>query len=63
MPKYRAYVTVRQYRAFDFEADDDQLAFDHIDYLTYDRGAAYVLNEWQESGPDDFFIDEIEEIS
>lgn len=62
MPKYRAYAVVRFYREFEFEADDDDLAFDHADKLVYDGGASYVLNEWDESGPDDVEIDEVREI-
>jgi len=61
MPKYRAYVQFVQYRAFEFEADDDDLAFDHIDHMIGHRKFA-LLDEADESGPDEIFIDEVEEI-
>ena len=63
MANYRAYVTVKQYRSFEFEADNDELAFDHIEKLTWDNGPSYVLSQWDESGPDDIWIDEIEELA
>jgi hypothetical protein len=61
MSKYRAYLTFTQYRAFEFEADDDDLAYDHIDHLIDHRGFA-LLTEADESGPDEIYINEIEEI-
>jgi hypothetical protein len=61
MSKYRAYLTFTQYRAFEFEADDDDLAYDHIDHLIDHRGFL-LLTEADESGPDEIYINEIEEI-
>lgn len=61
MPKYRASLTFSMYRAFEFEADDDVLAWDHIEHLVAHRGLS-LINEAEESGPDDIFIDEVEEI-
>lgn len=61
MPKYIGYATVRMYRSFEFEADDDDLAYDHFDMLIDHKGIR-ILDEWQESGPDDVFIDMIDEV-
>ncbi len=61
MPKYRANLTFSMYRAFEFEADDDVLAWDHIEHLVGHRGLS-LINEADESGPDDIFIDEVVEI-
>lgn len=61
MPKYRAYLTFNQYRAFEFEADDEALAEDHIEHLIGHRKFA-LLDEADESGPDDILLDSIEEI-
>jgi hypothetical protein len=61
MPKYRANLTFSMYRAFEFEADDDVLAWDHIEHLVGHRGLS-LINEADESGPDEIFIDEVEEI-
>lgn len=61
MAKYRAYLTFTQYRAFEFEADDDELAYDHIEHLIGHRKFE-LLDEADESGPDEIFIDEIQEI-
>jgi hypothetical protein len=64
MPKYRAYVVATKYRAFEFEADNDDLAWDHMDTLQHnyrnDHDGFLALAE--ESGPDEINIDEIEEI-
>jgi hypothetical protein len=62
MSKYRAYLTINQYRAFEFEADDIDLAFDHMEHLIDHRGLSFIINEATESGPDDIYIEEIEEI-
>lgn len=64
MPKYRAYVTSRKYRAFEFEADDDVLAWDHMEQLVgnYQNDIERFLDLADESGPDELDIDEIEEI-
>lgn len=61
MPKYTAYVTVKMYRSFEFEADDIDLAYDHIEHLADHRGPSYILNEFDVSGPEDIFIDDIVE--
>ena len=60
MANYKAYVVVRMYREFDFEADDDDLAWDHIEKLTYDGGPSYVMSQWEESGPDDIYIESVD---
>jgi hypothetical protein len=64
MPKYRAYVTATKYRAFEFEADDDVLAWDHMETLlsNYSNDHDRFLAMAEESGPDEMFIDELEEI-
>lgn len=62
MPKYKGFAVVRFYREFVFEADDEELAWDHLDKLTYEGGASYVLNEWDESGPDDVYLEEVREL-
>lgn len=61
MPNYRAYMTFTQYRAFEFEADDLELAWDHVEHLIGHRKFA-LLDEATESGPDEIFLDEVEEI-
>lgn len=61
MPNYRALLTFTQYRAFEFEADDDELAYDHVEHLIGHRKFA-LLDEADESGPDEIFIDDIQEI-
>lgn len=60
MANYRAVVTVNFYRTFEFEADDIDLAYDHIEHLAEHMGPAYILNEWEESGPEEIFV-EVEE--
>lgn len=65
MPQYRAYITARQYRAFEFEADNDELAWDHIEKLVGDHqhgGIDRFLAMADESGPDELYIDQVEEI-
>jgi hypothetical protein len=61
MSKYRAYLVFTQYRSFEFEADDEILAEDHIEHLIGHRRFA-LLDEADESGPDDIMLDAIEEI-
>lgn len=61
MPKYRASVTFTQYRAFEFEADDEVLAWDHAEHLIGHRKFD-LLNEADESGPDEIWIDDVSEI-
>jgi len=64
MPKYRAYITQNRYRAFEFEADDDELAWDHMETLihNYYNEPDRLIDMAEESGPDEIHIDEIEEI-
>ncbi len=61
MPKYRGYITFNQYRAFEFEADDEELAFDHLEHLIGHRKFD-LLDEADESGPDEIYIEGIDEI-
>jgi hypothetical protein len=61
MSKYRAYLVFTQYRSFEFEAADEILAEDHIEHLIGHRRFA-LLDEADESGPDDIMLDTIEEI-
>jgi hypothetical protein len=64
MPNYRAYVVSNRYRAFEFEADNDELAYDHIEKLINDyqfKQEAFLAMS-DESGPDELTLDEIEEI-
>lgn len=64
MAKYRAYVTATQYRAFEFEADDADLAWDHMETLVsnYRNEIDRFLTMAEESGPDELFIEDVEEI-
>ena len=64
MPNYRAYVTVNQYRAFEFEADNDELAWDHMDTLlsNYQGEIPRFLALADESGPDEMTLDDVQEI-
>lgn len=64
MPKYRAYITSHRYRAFEFEADDETLAWDHMDQLIndYQSKAEMFLAMADESGPDELVLDDVEEI-
>lgn len=61
MPNYRAYITFNQYRSFEFEADDEVLAYDHIEHVIGHRKFD-LLNEADESGPDEIILDSVEEI-
>jgi hypothetical protein len=64
MPKYRAYVTAMQYRAFEFEAEDEVLAWDHMETLlhNYQNNIDSFLSMAVESGPDELILDDIGEI-
>lgn len=62
MPKYKGYATVRFYREFEFEAEDEELAWDHLEHLADHRGPSYIINEWTESGPDDVYLEGIDEL-
>jgi hypothetical protein len=64
MPKYRAFIIANKYRAFDFEADDEILAYDHIEQLIHDHQFKHdvFLAMADESGPDELVLDAIEEI-
>lgn len=64
MPKYRAYVVCNKYRAFEFEADDEILAEDHIEQLLRDYQFKHdrFLAMADESGPDELVLDGIVEI-
>lgn len=64
MPNYRAYMVLTKYRAFEFEADDDELAYDHMETLidNYRFNHDGLMAMATESGPDELFLDEIEEI-
>lgn len=55
MAKYKGYATIRMYREFEFEADDDDLAWDHFEKLCQDGD---VL-DWVESGPDDVYPEDV----
>lgn len=61
MPKYRLYVSLHQYRSFDFEADNYDLACDHADKLVSDLSPSYILNVWDKTEPEEVLIDAIEE--
>ena len=61
MPKYIGYATVMQYRSFEFEADDDDLAYDHFEMLLDHKGER-ILDEWEESGMTEVVIDQINEV-
>lgn len=64
MPNYRAYIVQTRYRAFEFEADDEILAHDHIDKLVRDyyNNQEAFMDMADESGPDDFEVNDVEEI-
>lgn len=62
MPKYRAYVTLAQYRSFEFEAEDEELAWDHADTLILNVGYDRIEREWEESGQTVVLLDDIGEI-
>lgn len=64
MPQYRAYVTAIQYRAFEFEADDEVMAYDHIEKLIgdYQNSIDRFLTLADELGPDELTLDSIVEI-
>ena len=64
MPKYRAYITQQRFRAFEFEADNDDLAWDHMETLihNYSNEPDRLIDMATESGPDNINLDEIEEI-
>jgi hypothetical protein len=64
MPKYRAFIIANKYRAFEYEADDEILAQDHIEQLIYDYQFKQdrFLAMADESGPDELVLDGIVEI-
>lgn len=64
MPKYVGYVTSYRYRSFEFEADDDVLAWDHMEQLVndYQRDPEAFLAMADESGPDELVLDDVVEI-
>lgn len=59
MPKYTGYVTVAQYRSFEFEADDEELAWDHMETLLLNHDEDYILNHWDESGETQVLLDDV----
>ena len=60
MPNYRAYIVQTRYRAFEFEADDEGLAWDHMETLMSNYGDR-IMSLADESGPDEITLDDIEE--
>lgn len=63
MPNYRGFVRLSSYRVFEFEADNDDLAWDHLEHLTENLSFGRIANEWEESGPDEISIEDVKEIS
>lgn len=61
MPSYIGYVTISQYRSFEFEADDEELAWDHMDTLILNHNYDSILSEWDESGEPQILLDDIGE--
>jgi hypothetical protein len=64
MPKYVGYVTQSRYRSFEFEADDEILAWDHFEQLVsdYQRNPEDFMGMATESGPDLLTVDDVVEI-
>lgn len=64
MPKYVGYLTQSRYRAFEFEADDEVLAWDHFEQLidNYRHNPEILMNMAEESGPDELHADDVVEI-
>lgn len=64
MPKYIGYVTQSRYRAFEFEADDEVLAWDHFEQLVNDHQHNHegFISMADESGPDELTVDDVVEI-
>lgn len=62
MPKYVGYITISKYRSFEFEADDADLAWDHLDTLVSNYGER-LEEMWDESGEDQIFCDDVVEVS
>lgn len=62
MPKYIGYVSLSQYRSFEFEAEDEELAWDHMDTLILNSDYDSILNEWDESGEPQILLDDIGEV-
>ena len=62
MPKYRMYVSFTQYRSFDFEADNEDLAWDHAEQLLEGSYPPSVLLKWEESGPEELQVEEVCEL-
>lgn len=64
MPKYVGYVTSTRYRSFEFEADDEVLAWDHFEQLVdnYQRNPENFLAMATESGPDELIVDDVVEL-
>jgi hypothetical protein len=64
MPKYVGYLTQSRYRSFEFEADDEVLAWDHFEKLVddYRRDPETLMTMATESGPDELILDDVVEL-
>jgi hypothetical protein len=63
MARYRARVSYTQYRYFDFEADNEDLAWDHADKLMEVLDVSTIINEWESFHPDALSAEDIELLS